>query len=352
MKRFGQAHEFLVQNNCFRFLAEAGADPYGESCFTLEPQADGSVAVVHRRRSWQANLFLGGWYGRMDELKPEQAIIDGLKSSIDAIQKHQEYQAFLQQYQIKRRIIDPYRLLTKQQKKRLLDTYQEVIDIVPDKLEFYSETQRYRKRWMLGADLPEAPRIKVFFATSFVELGITSLFVQDHAELEALVRVIAYDYVPENFEMHNDDLALSVTKQGQWRLENRSGQTIRIYRIGGRYHQLDSLLFGTLTEEEKDLIASAPMGVRGLLRAFQAPSEATKESQMPVAPEFMDLAPHAVMALDTTQHESTRYHFPRNPFIGIKSWKQEIDFGYAIEYDVAGEKRVLKKLESLLPGRM
>lgn len=351
LKRFGEENEFLVQKNCFRFLAQTGAEPYGESCFTLEPQADGSLAVVHQRRSWQANLFLGGWYSRMDELKPEQAIIDGLKDSVEAMQKHLEYLAFLQQYQVKRRIIDPYRLLTKQQKKLLLDTYNEVIDIAPDKFEQYAETQRYRKRWMLGADLPDTPRIKVFFATPFVELGITSLFVQDHAELEALVRVIAYDYVPEQFAMQNTDLSLSVTKQGQWRLENRSAETIRIYRIGGRYHQMDSLLFGTLTEEEKDLMASAPLGIRGLLLAFQAQPDKTNEPQAPVEPEFMDLAPHSVVVMDTTQPEFTRYHFPRNPFIGIKSWKQEIDFGYAIEYEVGKERRILKRLETLVPQR-
>ena len=113
--------------------------------------------------------------------------------------------------------------------------------------------------------------------------------------------------------------------------------------------QMDSLLFGTLTEEEKDLMASAPLGIRGLLLAFQSQTEMKKEPQPPVAPEFMDLAPHSVLVMDATQPEFTRYHFPRNPFIGIKSWKQEIDFGYAIEYEMGGERRVLKKLEALTP---
>jgi hypothetical protein len=349
MKRFGEEHGFLVQKNCFRFIAQTGAEPYGESCFTLEPHAEGGLAVVHLRRSWQANLFLSGWYESMDELNPVQAIIDGLKDRMDAIQKHQEFQAFLSQYQIKRRIIDPYRLLTKQQKKLLLDTYTEVLDIAPDKFEQYAETQRYRKRWMLGADLPGAPRIKVFFATPFVEFGITSLFVQDHAELEALVRVVAYDYVPEQFAMQNADLSLSVTKQGQWRLENRSAEIVRIHRIGGRYHQADALLFGTLSQEDIDLAANAPMSIRGLLRAFLSEQEKTKAPAKPVAPEFMDLAPHAVLQMDVSQPEFARYHFPRNPFIGIKSWEQGVDFGYSIEYEVAGEKRILKRLERLVP---
>lgn len=349
LKRLGDAHEFLVQKNCFRFIAPTSTDPYGESCFTLEPGAAGGLAVVHTRRSWQANLFLGGWFSRMDELKPEQAIIDTLKDRSEALQKHQEYLAFLQQYQIKRRIIDPYRLLTKQQKKLLLETNTEVLEIVPDDFEQYAETQRYRKRWMLNADLPGSPRIKVFFAAPFVELGISSLFVVDHAELEALVRVVAYDYVPEQFAMQNDDLALSLTKAGQWRLENRSAETLRIHRIGGRYHQLDALLFGTLSEQDKDLSATVPMGLRGLMRAFQVEQDKARKTDAPVAPEFMDLAPHQVLEMDVLEPEFARYHFPRNPFIGIRDWEQAIDFGYSIEYERAGEKRVLKRLERLVP---
>lgn len=349
LKHFGDEHEFLVQKNCFRFLAQTTSELYGESCFTLEPGSAGGLAVVHTRRSWQSNLFLGGWFARMDELKPEQAIIDGFKDRIDAVQKHQEYLAFLQQYQIKRRIIDPYRLLTKQQKKLLLETNAEVLDIVPETFEQYAETQRYRKRWMLNSDLPGSPRIKVFFAAPFVELGISSLFVVEHAELEGLVRVVAYDYVPEQFAMQNSDLALSVTKVGQWRLENRSAETLRIHRIGARYHQLDALLFGTLTQEDKDLSATVPMGLRGLMRAFQVEQDKTRKTDAPVEPEFMDLAPYQVLEMDVLQPEFARYHFPRNPFIGIRDWEQAIDFGYSIEYERAGETRVLKRLERLVP---
>lgn len=335
LRRFAHEHQFQVEGACLQFIVDYDVEPNADVCFTVEGQN-----LLHTRRSWHANIHLSAWLERMDALQVDQKIVEGLKEAVGFVQRHKEHIDFLRLKQVERRIVEPFKLLTKEQKKLLLDANTTVLDLYPEQFDQYADTRRYRKRWILSPDMPGAPRIKVFFASQFVELGITQMIVRKNATLEALVRAVAYDYVPDQFALSNGELSVSYTKQGQWRIENLSAQSLTIHRIGGRYHEMDTLIFGINPHGDAGPIDTANVGLSALLRSL-------REEESPDEPESMTLAPHAVMQIDAAQTGFSRFHFPRNPYIGIKDWKQQVDFGVSLEYEVAGERRILKRVETL-----
>jgi hypothetical protein len=305
LHRFGSDNDFYVDGNCLVFAVAEDLPPNARTCFHIE--ADELVQV---RQTLSANLYLDSWYREIEAGMPERWIFTALDEDVRFTALHHQYLEHLRKIEPEVRVNEPFGLLTRDEISQLIATMP-VSDIFPEKFSQYADTRYYRKRLLTNNRLPGDERVRVFFASQFFDLTVNNLYVMERPVIEALVRAVAYDYLPEVFMIEDERLSVSLS-QGRWAFHNRSDGNLEITRIAGRYHELKKLLL--------DPDTTAPLV----------------------------LEPGETRVLDASDHAHRTFGFPEDRFIGVLDWRQSIVFTLRLDYRLHGEEFVLQRSEMLV----